>query len=430
MYRQGLGDCFLLTVTDHDADHHVLIDFGVLLGTPDATAVMRSVATNIAEVTGGRLDAVVATHEHWDHISGFRQAQDILDGLQIDMAWLAWTERPNDRLADELRTRRDTAMRQIAAAAQACAAVDARRSDRLTGLLGFYGDIAARGSSTTRGSTTASALQWLKEKAATTCYLEPGGRFEAFGLGVHVLGPPRDEKMIKKSDPSRTHPEVYTLDTGSDLLASGPPFDRFFGLDAEFIREYPMVTAGYLAPADRWRRIDADWAGAAESLALRLDSDTNNTSLVLALELGGGGPVLLFTGDAQVGSWLSWEKLEWSTAVGPVHSADLLARTVLYKVGHHGSHNATLREKGLELMTSPDLVAMIPVDRVMAKRQRWNMPLPALLRRLEEKTRGRILDAQLGRPEIKPEALSQTDWEQFVARTDVAPRWVDYRLDW
>jgi hypothetical protein len=205
---------------------------------------------------------------------------------------------------------------------------------------------------------------------------------------------------------------------------------HFFGLDADAVRVYPLISERYRATADRWRRIDADWAGAAESLALRLDSDTNNTSVVLAVELGHGGPILLFPGDAQVGSWLSWEMLEWSAAAGPVRSADLLARTVLYKVGHHGSHNATLRANGLELMISPDLVAMIPVDRVMAAKQRWNMPLPSLLRRLEEKTRGRILDAQLGRPETKPQALSQADWERFLAQTDVAPLWVDYELDW
>ena len=35
------------------------------------------------------------------------------------------------------------------------------------------------------------------------------------------------------------------------------------------------------------------------------------------------------------------------------------------KVGHHGSHNATLKEKGLEL-TDALQVAMIPVDHQMA----------------------------------------------------------------
>jgi hypothetical protein len=38
-----------------------------------------------------------------------------------------------------------------------------------------------------------------------------------------------------------------------------------------------------------YRRIDSDWLSAAEDLALNLDSDTNNTSLSLAFELGERG---------------------------------------------------------------------------------------------------------------------------------------------
>jgi hypothetical protein len=57
--------------------------------------------------------------------------------------------------------------------------------------------------------------------------------------------------MIKKSDPGRAHPEVCTLDAGSDLLTSAPPFDSFFGLDADTARDYPLITERYRAPADR-----------------------------------------------------------------------------------------------------------------------------------------------------------------------------------
>ena len=67
--------------------------------------------------------------------------------------------------------------------------------------------------------------------------------------------------------------------------------------------------------------------------------------------------MLLFPADAQIGNWLSWQSLPPGTAADDawITADDLLARTVLYKVGHHGSHNATLKERGLELMTS-DLV--------------------------------------------------------------------------
>jgi hypothetical protein len=72
------------------------------------------------------------------------------------------------------------------------------------------------------------------------------------------------------------------------------------------------------------------------------------------------GKVLLFAGDAQIGNWLSWQDVPWKDQ--SINTDDLLARTVFYKVGHHASHNATL-VAGLEKMTSPELVALIPVHK-------------------------------------------------------------------
>ena len=121
----------------------------------------------------------------------------------------------------------------------------------------------------------------------------------------------------------------------------------------------------------------------------------------------------------------------WSgSGVGAARrAADLLARTVLYKVGHHGSHNATLRDLGLELMTSRELTAMLPVDRPTAKKMDWKMPFPTLYRRLREKTAGRILDLETGLPAGPPDGTSRREWDRFVARTAVHPDWVDYRVE-
>jgi hypothetical protein len=104
---------------------------------------------------------------------------------------------------------------------------------------------------------------------------------------------------------------------------------------------------------------------------------------------------------------------------------------VFYKVGHHGSHNATLRAQGLELMTSPDLVAMIPVNEEQAKKKEWAMPFAPLLQRLEEKTRGRILRMDQDEAE-KPERTPQDLWNQFVAgcASDPGPDhlWMEYTI--
>ena len=190
-----------------------------------------------------------------------------------------------------------------------------------------------------------------------------------------------------------------------------------------------------------WRRIDTDWLEAAGSLALKLDNDTNNTCLAIAIELIATGKVLLFPGDAQVGNWLSWAELCWPKGAKPedpnvITAEHLLVRTVLYNVGHHASHNATLRERGLELMTSNELVALIPVDEDMARNKKhWDMPFPALLKRLEQKTKGRIIRADRTVSDLKqsrnPNTISAAEWQDFLSKVSSDQNdklYVEYRI--
>src|SRR5579859_1385773 len=103
MYRQGLGDCFLLTFAGTNEPYHMLIDCGVLTGTPNARQWMRDIMTDIKEATGQHLDCLIVTHEHWDHVSGFVDARDIFQEIQVDNVLLAWTEDPANERARELR---------------------------------------------------------------------------------------------------------------------------------------------------------------------------------------------------------------------------------------------------------------------------------------------------------------------------------------
>ena len=64
-----------------------------------------------------------------------------------------------------------------------------------------------------------------------------------------------------------------------------------------------------------------------------LDAALNNTSVILLFEVG--NKKLLFPGDAQIENW--------SYALSHRHVRRILADVDLYKVGHHGSRNATPR---------------------------------------------------------------------------------------
>ena len=211
--------------------------------------------------------------------------------------------------------------------------------------------------------------------------------------------PPGVTTYELKFDGAGTFPASVTaaLRSRSDPRPFAPtvtiPIERARSIS--FFQDNYWNTAGGIAD---WRGIDVDWLGAADDLALAMQSATNNTSLVLAIELP-GGDVLLFAGDAQIGNWLSWQDRKWTIGERTVTGPELLARTIFYKVGHHGSHNATLREKGLGMMTTLK-TAVIPVDEEVAKKMRWvAMPLTSLVEALNERTGGRTF-----RTDIRPVA--------------------------
>jgi beta-lactamase superfamily II metal-dependent hydrolase len=74
----------------------------------------------------------------------------------------------------------------------------------------------------------------------------------------------------------------------------------------------------------------------------KLDGTLNNQSLVVLFTCG--GKKLLFVGDAQWGNWAYWLYGQAVTGSDPGITArahDILGSIDFYKVGHHGSTNAT-----------------------------------------------------------------------------------------
>ncbi len=475
MYRQGLGDCFLLAFPTGtpDKSYYMLIDCGVLLGTADATAKMTRVAEDIESATGGDIHLLVATHRHWDHISGFTQAAPVFQRMRIHNLWLSWAEDPQDTLARELWGKSQQALTGLRRAVGMAGSQAGLR--HVAALLDFVGDMALSGGS--------DPLQHVRQLAANSAglvtYRQPGdgplslppapGLTALPGARLYVLGPPRDVHALGQMDPAKGSQETYLTSEGLDaqlafvlavsdesgltpeerlLRSLSYPFEENVRIPSQdatgyefFRRTYGFDDAANPAPkraarsgaavpdGPTWRRIEDEWLGTSEDLALQLDNCINNTTLVLAIELPGTGNVLLFAGDAQVGNWLSWYDLAWNVpgqgGSVEIKAADLLARTVLYKVGHHGSHNATVRAHGadkwgLELMSSPQLVALIPVDEQMAKKppRGWQMPYAPLLARLDDLAGLRVLRADTGvPPQSGPPGAGDNRWQEFVAQT-------------
>ena len=447
MFCQGLGDCFLITIPQKGPrPYSIMIDCGLAMNTPKQEQIMSKVVQSIAALTSGVVDLLVVTHEHWDHVSGFVQAADDLkpEKLKFLHLWWGWTENPDDDLAKQLKLKYHKAKKVVARARELVAHFGADRSSQtqlaaLDSVLAFHGLGVGKDEGIEKAMAAPAALaKAAGGDSAVECLL-PGKQLKlpgkalsglAAGVRVYVLGPPYQAARIADDLPSKAHPETYekartlqaasdglgvnwswmaaVMDTGrgatgleadtedDDNVERSNPFDAKVQVDWNGAEKHPYFAARYFAqtPENQGRRIDGDWLWTgAQKLALQLDSKTNNTSLVLAFELPVSKKVLLFTGDAQVGNWLSWHDQDYPADDGrKVTATDLLNRTVLYKVGHHGSHNATLRQKGLELMTHPDLVAMLPVEADAVKRLGYGeMPLPSLVEALKERTHDRIL---------------------------------------
>ena len=108
MYRQGLGDCFLLTFYPGGDEKHVLIDCGTL-GSKYTEVKLPDVIAEIDKTTNGHLHLVVATHQHQDHLSGFSRLSTVFSAANkaVDNVWLAWTEDPKDPDAKKLTKARN-----------------------------------------------------------------------------------------------------------------------------------------------------------------------------------------------------------------------------------------------------------------------------------------------------------------------------------
>jgi hypothetical protein len=469
MYRHGLGDCLLLRFAKpKGGTFNLLIDCGLVMVAQESKKKMKEVAADIAQTCDNHIDAVVMTHEHWDHASGFSvdQAQEVFDELMIGEVWYGWTEDPQNALGKKLRKERADKVRALASAASAFTGSKSpslqERGQRLNWMLSFFGiaDAAKLGAAQAIGRTRGAFEYLMHRPDVKTKYLYPDKAPLTLpgvpNLRVYVLGPPEDESYIKKSAPSKSGSEVYEFaadvvfssslasafsrhanPAGADVSYVDCPFDASLRQSTTGSKKklspqlHTLISSVWNAPSEAWRKVEEDWTQAAETLALNLDAHTNNTCVVLAFEFTDTGEVFLFPADAQVGNWLSWQTLSWDVkslgGTTKVTASDLLARTVFYKVGHHGSHNATLRKLGLEQMTNDELIAFIPVVEAEAQKNRWmNMPFKPLVKRLKEKTAGRVLRSDQDVPDKTALSGSMESQKRFLLRAKQDKLYFEY----
>jgi hypothetical protein len=357
MHQVGFGDCFLLSfIYDHALDdgrdeRHVLIDFGSTR-FPDeddhAGADQHvAVAQAVAERTGGKLDAVVMTHRHKDHLSGFGhpQAGAIIAGLKPRLVVRPWTENPDAaRNAKRPKDLRDPS-RELVAGLEAAQSVAAGIEHAFRGAQ-ENGDTIGR----TIGHLAAdqvpnqAAVDLLDAMARNG---DLGGRYvyagESSGLEdvlpgveVSVLGPPTVDQWPKVATQRANDPEYWLgrkSALGHMLQEAGAPEKIVNGAGPVERDPIDPGPARWLVDKMRDQHLHS-----LLRLTRALDDAMNNTSVVLLFKAGDRR--MLFPGDAQIENW-SYAL----TAQTPEATAlrVRLPEVDLYKVGHHGSRNATPR---------------------------------------------------------------------------------------
>ena len=340
-YGVGFGDCFLLTFRygGQTGERHVLVDFGSTQKPPNArTNLLKAIADDIAAVTSGHLDVVVATHRHTDHISGFATRSDgkgpgdRIAALKPSLVVQPWTEKPDApqrwtgarALVDGAWTSSLALMREVAAASLS-------ETRHLPASAREEIQFIAKD-----GLTNLAAVKNLAQmgKKGTAVYASHGTRLPIArllpGVKVKVLGPPTlaqkadvaNQRAINRDEYWHFH-SFWQLRARTTVLRAG----------TALFPKAEAYAAADIPPESRWfiRRLRQARGEQLLRIVRAMDDALNNTSLILLIQAG--TKRFLFPGDAQ------WENWEYALQ----RNAAELKNVDLYKVGHHGSLNATPR---------------------------------------------------------------------------------------
>jgi hypothetical protein len=319
-YVVGFGDCILLSLPDGAQMRHILIDFGRAPNDPSSLVRFPAIARDIEKQCNGKIDLLIVTHEHLDHLEGFYREREIFNRMQVERVWMGLPSHP-DYYRDFPKATLQKKLRE--------------------GLAGFASTARRNGlvlhpafrSLLENNLANKDRIDYLRKLGKRPiAYLARGKAREASAfknISIRVLAPEPDVSVYYTAN---ARERALTAALAAAGGGSGKPRrrsgDEGFDWDFPEVARAGAAERGGISASDfeRLRRaIREDGVTAARFM----DKAQNNTSLCLLIEVA--GKRLLLPGDAELESWEMMEK-KCGSELKPV---DFL------KVAHHGSHNGT-----------------------------------------------------------------------------------------
>lgn len=348
MYRVGFGDFFLLTVPTSAGPQHILVDCGVHAGNIGS---MADCVADLVAVTDRKLALVILTHYHADHLSGFATQSAEFAKFQVGAVWITNRLDPKDKnsmaflsrltaVANQLRIQLELKLSLALNDDERIAAEEALA--KVQNALGVGFGVA--------GGTNEKALDVLRNGFAN----KPPVRYYQAGddpeLPAELKGAITAE--ILSPSPKDSQGEFAAGDNKMEqyleaVAGRGLPDPRAF---QPFVRRWPAAASDYppqafrpwTSPAKMEKALHDLQPDALAAAASQVDGTLNNQSLVVLFTCK--GKKLLFVGDAQWGNWAYWLYGKGVRGQAPAitdRARGILGSIDFYKVGHHGSTNAT-----------------------------------------------------------------------------------------